>query len=67
MSFIRPFSASGYPRFHMYVSMEGADLKINIHLDMKKETYGEGTRHQGEYEDNDALRDEAERLKKVLS
>jgi hypothetical protein len=66
MSFVRAFSASGYPRFHMYVKVDGAKMTINIHLDMKKETYGEGTRHHGEYENSDALKDEVQRLKSML-
>ena len=66
MSFIRPFSASGYPRFHMYVKAEGSNMTISIHLDMKKETYGEDTRHHGEYENSGALADEVRRLKAIL-
>jgi len=67
MSFVRALARAGYPRFHMYVSVVGADMKINIHLDQKKETYGEGTRHHGEYENDGALKTEVERLMKVLS
>lgn len=66
MSFIKPFSASGYPRFHMYVKMNGADMAINIHLDAKKETYGDETRHHGEYENTGALAEEVRRLKMIL-
>ena len=66
MSFVRPFSASGYPRFHMYVKMTGADMTINIHLDVKKETYGSDTRHHGEYENDGALAEEVKRLKMIL-
>ena len=67
MSFVRALARAGYPRFHMYVSVAGRDMKINIHLDQKKETYGEGTRHHGEYENDGALKTEVERLMKVLS
>jgi len=66
MSFVRPFGASGYPRFHMYVKMTGADMAISIHLDMKKETYGDETRHHGEYENEGALAEEVRRLKGIL-
>lgn len=65
MSFIRPFGASGYPRFHMYVKINGADMTINIHFDSKKETYGEGTRHHGEYENEGVLAEEVRRLKAI--
>ncbi|HCP08820.1 MAG TPA: hypothetical protein DIT25_03425 [Candidatus Moranbacteria bacterium] len=67
MSFVRPLASAGYPRFHMYVSMKGFDMMINIHLDQKKETYGSGTRHHGEYEDEGALKVEVERIKNMVS
>lgn len=66
MSFVRPLARSGYPRFHMYAHLEGLILVINFHLDQKKETYGEGTRHHGEYEESGALQVEAERIQKLL-
>lgn len=66
MSFVRPFSSSGYPRFHIYVEMKGSDMFISIHLDVKKETYGKGTRHHGEYKENGTLEEEARRLKSLL-
>lgn len=67
MSFVRPLARAGYPRFHMYVSTEGQDMQISFHLDQKKETYGEGTRHHGEYENEGALQIEAKRIMEVLS
>ncbi|EKE18547.1 MAG: hypothetical protein ACD_9C00300G0002 [uncultured bacterium] len=66
MSFIRPMARSGYPRFHMYAHLEGMSLVINFHLDQKKETYGQGTRHHGEYEDSGALQTEASRIQQIL-
>lgn len=66
MSFIRPLSRSGYPRFHMYAHLEGISLIINIHLDQKKETYGQDTRHHGEYENEGALAEESSRIQKIL-
>ncbi|MFZ2225973.1 MAG: hypothetical protein WA064_05195 [Candidatus Moraniibacteriota bacterium] len=66
MSFVRPMAAAGYPRFHMYVKMNGTDMLINIHLDMKKETYGDDTRHHGEYGNDGALKEEVRRLKTLL-
>jgi hypothetical protein len=66
MSFVRAMARSGYPRFHMYAHLDGLSLVINFHLDQKKETYGEGTRHHGEYEESGALQIEAERIQKLL-
>jgi hypothetical protein len=67
MSFVRPLAAAGYPRFHMYVKVMGVDMLISIHLDMKKETYGENTRHHGEYGNEGALKEEVRRLKVLLA
>ena len=66
MSFVRPMARSGYPRFHMYAQLEGLSLAINFHLDQKRETYGDNTRHHGEYEESGALKVEAERIQKML-
>ena len=63
MSFIRPLARSGYPRYHMYSHLDDATLIINFHLDQKRETYGAGTRHHGEYEDEGILREEANRIR----
>lgn len=67
MSFVRPLASSGYPRFHMYAHLEDLSLVINFHLDQKRETYGEGTRHHGEYEESGPLKAEAERIMPMLS
>jgi hypothetical protein len=62
MSFIRPLARSGYPRFHCYARLEGVSLHMNFHLDQKRETYGDGTRHHGEYDDEGPLKEEARRM-----
>jgi hypothetical protein len=66
MSFVKKLSTSGYPRFHAYVQIIGAELEINLHLDQKKETYGQATRHHGEYEDSEVVKKEADYLKRIL-
>lgn len=66
MSFIRPLAQAGYPRFHMYARVEDFNLLINIHLDQKKETYGENTRHHGEYENEGPLKTEVERINLII-
>ena len=58
MSFIRPLARSGYPRFHAYARMNGADIVVSFHLDRKKETYGDDTRHHGEYGNDGPLKEE---------
>ena len=66
MSFVRPFSRSGYPRFHCYTKLDKLSLHIHFHLDQKKETYGENTRHHGEYENEGPLKEEALRLLQIF-
>ena len=62
MSFVREMAKAGYPRFHIYTKMDGHDLIVNLHLDQKKETYGEGTRHHGEYDNSGPVNVEAKRI-----
>lgn len=68
MSFVRPLALAGYPRFHMYAHVQDTfTLIISIHLDQKKETYGDDTRHHGEYENEGALKTEIERILPILN
>lgn len=66
MSFINPQARGGYPRFHMYTKLDGRDLHVSFHLDQKKHTYGDDTRHHGEYEESPALDQEAARIKSLV-
>lgn len=66
MSFVRPLSQQGFPRFHVYTHMEKTALVISMHLDQKRETYGETTRHHGEYSEDGPLSDEARRVQSLL-
>ncbi len=59
MSFIRPLARAGYPRFHAYVKTQGKDMIVSFHLDQKRETYGDDTRHHGEYDNDGPLKEEA--------
>jgi hypothetical protein len=61
MSFVRELGRGGYPRFHAYTRVEKLTLSLNLHLDQKKHTYGEGTRHHGEYSGG-AVAEEGRRL-----
>lgn len=67
ISFIRPLASAGYPRFHMYTKLRHEDLEVSFHLDQKKETYGDDTRHHGEYEESGTLKAEADRIKSFLT
>jgi hypothetical protein len=61
--FTRP--PRGYPKFHVYLRIEGEDLIFNLHLDQKRPIYKGGPAHAGEYEGK-VIEGEAERIKKIL-
>ncbi len=62
MSFIRSLASAGYPRFHCYTKLNKLALTLSLHLDQKKHTYGETTRHHGEYENDGPVKEETLRL-----
>lgn len=62
MSFVRVLASAGYPRFHCYTKLDTLALTLNLHLDQKKHTYGETTRHHGEYGNNGPVKEEVSRL-----
>ncbi|MDP2837897.1 MAG: hypothetical protein Q8O53_01295 [Candidatus Moranbacteria bacterium] len=66
MSFIYPLAQAGYPRFHCYTTLSGVSLTLSLHLDQKKHTYGETTRHHGEYENSGPVQEEGVRLLKLF-
>lgn len=66
MSFVLPMAKSGYPRFHIYCHLEDINLVVNLHLDQKKHTYGDETRHHGEYDNSGPVEREANRLKSII-
>lgn len=66
-SFVRPLGSGGYPRFHIYERVEkNYSLSLSIHLDQKKETYGDDTRHHGEYGNDGALKEEVARIATLI-
>lgn len=66
MSFVKILASAGFPRFHIYASLKEDSLMLSLHLDQKKETYGESTRHHGEYADEGLIKEEVQRLKNIL-
>jgi len=61
--FTRP--PKGYPRFHIYLTVENKKLIFNLHLDQKRPIYKGATAHSGEYE-GDLVEKEAERIKQFI-
>jgi hypothetical protein len=61
--FARP--PRGFPRFHIFVKVEGENLIFNLHLDQKKPIYKGAPAHSGEYE-SETVEKEAERIKQFI-
>jgi hypothetical protein len=66
MSFVLPIARSGFPRFHIYCHLEDVNLVVSLHLDQKKNTYGDETRHHGEYDNSGPVEQEANRLRSII-
>jgi len=64
-SFIRRLGTHFYPRFHLYVEVEGSGFRLNLHLDQKQASYEGFRKHSGEY-DGSTVEAEAERLYNAL-
>ncbi|MEK7623704.1 MAG: hypothetical protein AAB408_03490 [Patescibacteria group bacterium] len=50
VSYIRRLANAEFPRWHAYLEIKPDGFQVNLHLDQKAPTYGEGTAHSGEYE-----------------
>jgi len=61
--FLRP--PRGYPRFHLFIKIEGENLIFNLHLDQKKPIYKGAPAHAGEYE-GEVVEKEVEKIKEVF-
>jgi len=68
LRFYKSFSASLFPRFHIYASVEKSSnrLILNLHLDQKAPVYEGSTAHGGDYEGPVIEKEEA-RLKTAFS
>ncbi len=64
-SYIKIMSASGYPRFHLYINENENQYILNLHLDQKRPSYGKETAHSGEY-DGKVVEDEARRIEDLI-
>jgi len=55
-----------YPRFHVYIKIEGDIVIFDLHLDQKRPIYEGVTAHSGEY-DGEVVEREAARIAKFLN
>ena len=66
ISYSRRLGEGEFPRLHAYVEKQGDELLVNLHLDPRAATYGEGTAHGGEYSGPD-VESESERIKEFIA
>mgnify|MGYP001569176558 CR=1 FL=1 len=64
-SFVKRIHRDFYPRFHVYIKIEGGSVIFDLHLDQKRPIYEGVTAHSGEYEGKVVER-EGERIKSLL-
>lgn len=65
-SFVLRLGPDYYPRFHLYVEQHGNDVALNLHLDQKQPSYGQGNKHGGEY-DGPVVEREMKRIESWIS
>lgn len=66
-SFVRRLGSYFYPRFHLYIGAVGnGQAQLNLHLDMKQPSYGQGHAHSGEY-DGEQVEAEAARIRATVA
>jgi len=63
LSFSKRLSGADYPKYHVYLNKNTNFL--NLHLDIKKPSYGGSNAHSGEY-DSDLVKTEVQRIKESL-
>lgn len=65
VSFVRPLERGGYPRFHLYVKLDGDNLMFDLHLDQKRPVYKTAHDHAAEY-DGALVESEAQRINGIF-
>ena len=65
VSYAKRIHRDFYPRFHVYIKLEGDFVIFNLHLDQRRPSYEGVTAHSGEY-DGEVVEREGERIKSYL-
>ncbi len=64
-SYVRRLTRDHYPRFHMYIKIEGEQVIFDLHLDQKKASYKGSHAHNAEY-DGEVVQQEINRIKGLI-
>lgn len=65
ISFAKRIHRDFYPRFHVYIKIEGDEVTFDLHLDQKRPIYEGVTAHSGEY-DGEVVEREGERVRRMI-
>ncbi|MFH1401351.1 MAG: hypothetical protein ABIG40_00020 [Parcubacteria group bacterium] len=65
LNFMHPIRGNAFPRFHIFLKINGQDLIFNLHLDQRAPIYKGAIAHEGEYSGK-LIKEEAERIKQFL-
>jgi predicted deacylase len=65
-SFIRKLSSQRYPRFHLYVSENSAEIVFDLHLDQTAARYQGQTAHRADY-NSPLVKEELTRIYQAIS
>jgi len=63
-AFSRPLRSGRFPKFHIYYTIDGGTLTLNLHLDQKQPSYQGNHAHSGEY-DGVLVKAEVARIKNI--
>jgi len=66
LNFTHPIRSNAFPRFHVFLKINGEDLTFNLHLDQRAPVYHGVAAHEGEYS-GELVEKEAGRIKHFFS
>lgn len=66
ISFAKRIHRDFYPRFHVYIKVEGESVIFDLHLDQKRPIYEGVTAHSGEY-DGEVVEREMQRIQALIA
>jgi hypothetical protein len=65
LNFTHPIRGNAFPRFHVYLKIDGENISFNLHLDQRAPIYHGTIAHEGEYS-GPLIEEEAKRIKQFF-
>jgi len=65
LNFTHPIRSNAFPRFHVFLKINGENIVFEIHLDQRAPIYKGVAAHEGEYS-GELVEKEAERIKQFF-